>query len=156
MQGSLVDVVREIGDVDSLSELRGRDSKFLFNLACSAYAKWADNTEPPRFDNSEAFLRPLLTPSTFSGFDEVEVAHRCVLTCGRVVIQISNSINYARCMMLLLLELEEAIDKGLVTLIPDSSIGGWFEKWMSGVEPGIERSPSARVAQSYYRVHGGR
>jgi hypothetical protein len=118
---SLVDVVREVGNVNSMRELRGRASEDLFELACTSYSTWADTAKVAPPQDSADYLCPVLTPWSISSFDEVEPARRCVLACGRVAVQISDSINYARRMMRLLILLEEAINKNLVTLIPEGS-----------------------------------
>lgn len=137
MSRTLTDIAREVAVVNTLKQIRGWEPERLRQLAWDAYPRWADQASLIIPEGTLGLPHPVVAPFTFSPFDEVRIARRCLIACGCVVLQVADSINYAPRMLRMLVLLEDAIDRGVVRLVPDRKMEDdrYFDKWFSQVKP---------------------
>lgn len=136
----LLEELRQGLGVRSLTDLRSqRPSERWWDVVAGAYTRLSEaRPEPPPKPAHE--LRPTIAASAISPIDEAEVAARSLLLAPTVAILLPDSINYASRLLRLATLLEPAIDRGLVILLPETSVAE-FPYFDSAVVSGYRDVP---------------
>lgn len=120
---NLIDVFRDRLGVSSLSSVLqdGDLIKTAVGEVTAAYNDWEQPAAPPPKQPGE--LRPVFAPSALSPPYEVSQTLNSLLVVHSVAIVVPDSINYATSLVALLAGLEDAIDEGLVHILPERALG---------------------------------
>jgi hypothetical protein len=133
---TLTDAFRQAARVEHLGDLRTWTQPLLRSIASTGYEAWnqgADLALPHEPD----YLHPVVSPLSLLPDRVLGPARRCMLACGRVAIGVSDSVDALN----LAVQLEEAIDAGLVWPLPWQG-----RRWRSDYVSMAEQVPLLRGA----------
>jgi hypothetical protein len=131
---NLLDVFRhKLGEPSLSGVFRDGDlMKTAVREIVAAYNEWEQPTTPPPKGTGE--LRPVFAPSALSSHYEVDELLNSLLLVHSVAIVVPDSLNYATRLVSLLANLEDAVDAGLIHVLPERVLHeppGFFDELLA-------------------------